>query len=137
MPAERPRMRIRGRSMRDRRTAVSSTDSARATESRLVPRCASRWALLWLGVGFFWGCLNPVPDEFPSGRPVEIERESCDDNPYLVGCEPPPADAPDDLDPGSPGVAPPLNNQEPTTPPPEGNDADAGPDAGTSPDADV
>jgi hypothetical protein len=116
---------------------VSSTDSTRATESQLVPRCASRWALLWLCLGFFWGCLNPVPDEFPSGRPVEIDRESCDDNPYLVGCEAPAPNAPPDLDPGAPGVTPPLDNQEPTDTPPAGNDADAGPDAGPPLDADV
>ena len=108
---------------------MSPTDVTRAGKSRLVPKCAIRWALLCLVLGVP-SCLNPVPDEFPSSQPVTVERESCDDNPYLVGCEPPPAEAPPELN-------PPLNGEE-VTPPDEGEEPDAGaPPDGGPPDADV
>jgi len=58
-------------------------------------------------------------DEGP-GAPVTVERENCDDNPYLVGCEQPEADPIDDeLD---PGVTPPPDDTPPDNAPPENQD---------------
>ncbi len=120
------------------------TDSSKARESWWVPKCAIRSALLCLGLGVP-ACLNPVPDEFPSNQgPVTVERESCEVNPYLAGCEPPPpSEAPNELDNGNDPELPGARPGEDIDPVPTEGDptgADAGPpDAGPAPvrDADV
>ena len=114
-------------------------------------RARRPWAalvvLLALIAGSIFGCLNPRPEEDPSSdngapsnpavvdpgvdldEPATPERESCDDNPLLAGCEP---SAP--ASPGAPATSPPQDGAGPGPAdagvPPAG---DAGePDAGTA-----
>lgn len=120
---------------------------------------APRWAALGAVVGVLLagllaipGCLNPRPEEDPSALeladpqdantgsadgdvPVasEAERETCDDNPLLSGCEPVPAS------PGANVDGPPPASEEPAAPADAGspnmNDA-GGADAGAASPAD-
>ena len=72
-------------------------------------------------VASFSGCLNPRPDDYPSGSsgdsdssndtPVVVERETCEDNPLLAECAPPAPATPGngdgdgyEADNGSPGT---------------------------------
>lgn len=69
-----------------------------------IGRSAAWLGLAYLGLGL--GCgeeLRPRPEE-----PIAIEREDCDDNPYLSFCPP----IPDPEEPGEPPVLPPALEEE-------------------------
>jgi len=100
---------------------------------------APGWAVLGAVLGLLLaglvavpGCLNPRPEEDPSALELadpadptdvsaddapgaqDIDRESCDDNPLLGGCEPSPSPG------ANVGAPPPASEEEPAAP------ADAG-----------
>jgi len=93
-------------------------------------------AVLFAGLVGVPGCLNPRPEEDPSlaldgpesdvpGMTTPVERESCEDNPFLAGCEPPGQG----IDEGAAG-APPAAEESPPRPEPADAGAPAPGDAG-------
>lgn len=89
------------------------------------------------------GCLNPRPEELPSSDPEVVTpvRETCDDNPLLVGCELPsedvddqPMSVPDAIE--GPDLDLVDDDAPPSDPAPGAAGASPG-DAGTEPPADA
>jgi hypothetical protein len=99
----------------------------------LLAACAAFVAAVTLGLPGS-GCLNPRPEEVPGAdanlfEPAMVERETCEDNPLLAGC-----DLPDEDINGAPVEAPApnptdLDGPEPESPPP-GDAPEAGASAG-------
>ena len=92
-----------------------------------------------LGLGFPGsGCLNPRPEELPSGangeaeRPAEVLRETCEDNPLLAGCALPETDVNADDIGNDESDAPPADPEPPLNLGGAGASDDGGGDAGVS-----
>jgi hypothetical protein len=141
----------RGRATFEANEPVAGRDGARGRRA-LLAACAAFLAVVALGLPGS-GCLNPRPEELPSadfGLPgmAPPERETCDDNPSLGGCELPSEDIngdvvseegrPLDDAPVDPGDSP-SQDPEPSASgnPAEGAAGAGGGDAGTDIEADA
>jgi hypothetical protein len=97
----------------------------------VVPLCAACAALLAVA-GVLFGCLNPMPDDFPSERDTEESAPGAGGSSAVVGGGPTDEDQPEQNNPQYPEPAAPADPGAPDAGAPLADDAGAG-DAGCSP----